>query len=421
MNKKTVADIDFKGKRVIMRVDFNVPLKSGVIQDDIRIRAALPTINYVLEQKPKYLVLMSHLGDPKKDTQKAKEKAEKDGKPFDEAKFIEGKCKMRPVVEHLSKLLGKTVKLAPAAIGAETKAMVDGLKDGEILMLENTRFHKQETSKEAADREQMAKELASYGDIYVNDAFGTAHRAHASTETIAHYLPAVAGFLMEKELAYFSKAVENPVKPYVAIIGGAKISGKIDVIQNLMGKVDALLIGGGMMFTFYKAQGLEIGKSLLEADKVDLAKKILDEAKAKNVRLLLPVDCIVSDKFDNSAATKTVNIDAIPSDWMGMDIGPESIKLFVNEIVKAKTVVWNGPMGVFEMSNFAKGTTAVAQALADATKKGATTVVGGGDSASAIAQAGLANAVSHVSTGGGASLEFLEGKVLPGVAALNDK
>ena len=421
MNKKTVADIDFAGKRVIMRVDFNVPLKSGVIQDDIRIRAALPTIQYVLDKKPKYLVLMSHLGDPKKDTQKAKEKAEKDGKPFDEAKYIEGKHKMKPIVEHLSKLLDKPVKLAPAAIGAETKAVVDGLQNGEILMLENTRFHKQETGKEASDREQMAKELAAYGDIYVNDAFGTAHRAHASTETIAHYLPAVAGFLMEKELAYLGRAVENPAKPYVAIIGGAKISGKIDVIQNLMGKVDALLIGGGMMFTFYKAQGMEIGKSLLEEDKIDLAKKILDEAKAKNVKLLLPIDCIVSDKFDNAAAMKTVGVKAIPSDWMGMDIGPETIKMYVDEIVKAKTVVWNGPMGVFEMSNFAKGTTAIAQALAEATKKGATTVVGGGDSASAIAQAGLDKSVSHVSTGGGASLEFLEGKVLPGVAALNDK
>jgi len=421
MNKKTVADIDFAGKRVIMRVDFNVPLKSGVIQDDIRIRAALPTIQYVLDKKPKYLVLMSHLGDPKKDSQKAKEKAEKDGKPFDEAKYIEGKHKMKPIVEHLSKLLDKPVKLAPAAIGAETKAVVDGLQNGEILMLENTRFHKQETGKEASDREQMAKELAAYGDIYVNDAFGTAHRAHASTETIAHYLPAVAGFLMEKELAYLGRAVENPAKPYVAIIGGAKISGKIDVIQNLMGKVDALLIGGGMMFTFYKAQGMEIGKSLLEEDKIDLAKKILDEAKAKNVKLLLPIDCIVSDKFDNAAAMKTVGVKAIPSDWMGMDIGPETIKMYVDEIVKAKTVVWNGPMGVFEMSNFAKGTTAIAQALAEATKKGATTVVGGGDSASAIAQAGLDKSVSHVSTGGGASLEFLEGKVLPGVAALNDK
>ena len=421
MNKKTVTSIDFTGKRVIMRVDFNVPLKNGVIQDDIRMRAALPTIQYVLDHKPKYLILMSHLGDPKKDTQKAKEKAEKDGKPFDEAKYIEGKHKMKPVVAHLAELLGRPVKLAPAAIGAETKAVVDGLKDGEILMLENTRFHKEETSKDPADRERMAKELASYADVYVNDAFGTAHRPHASTETIAHYLPAVAGFLMEKELAYLGKAVENPVKPFVAIIGGAKISGKIDVIQNLMGKVDALLIGGGMMFTFYKAQGMEIGKSLLEIDKIDLAKKILDEAKAKKVKLMLPVDCVISDKFDNDAAKKVVNVSAIPADWMGMDIGPETVKQFTSEITKAKTVVWNGPMGVFEMSNFAIGTNAVAQALAEATKSGATTIVGGGDSASAIAKAGLDKAVSHVSTGGGASLEFLEGKVLPGVAALNDK
>jgi phosphoglycerate kinase len=421
MNKKTVRDIDLKNKRVLMRVDFNVPLKNGVIQDDIRMRAALPTIQYVLDQKPKYLVLMSHLGDPRKDVQKAKEKAERDNKPFDEAKFIEGKHKMKPIVEHLAELLGKPVQLAPAAVGAETKAMVDGLKQGDILMLENTRFHKEETSKDPAEREKMAKQLAEYADVYVNDAFGTAHRAHASTETVAHFLPAVAGFLMEKELAYLGKATDNPVKPYVAVIGGAKISGKIDVIQNLMTKVDALLIGGGMMFTFYKAQGMEIGKSLLEADKVELAKQILDTAKTKNVKLLLPVDCLVADKFDNAAATKMVKVDAIPADWAGVDIGPETIKLFAGEITKAKTVVWNGPMGVFEMPNFAKGTTAVAQALADATKNGATTIVGGGDSASAIAQAGLDKAVSHVSTGGGASLEYLEGKILPGVAALNDK
>ena len=421
MNKKTVRDIDLRDKRVLMRVDFNVPLKNGVIQDDIRIRAALPTIHYVLEQHPRSLVLMSHLGDPKKDAQKAKEKAEKDGKPFDEAKYIEGKHKMKPIVEHLAKLLGRPVLLAPAAIGPETKAMVDGLKAGEVLMLENTRFHKGETAKEPADREAMARELAAYGDVYVNDAFGTAHRAHASTETVAHFLPAVAGFLMEKEIEYLGKAIENPARPYVAIIGGAKISGKIDVIQNLMGKVDALLIGGGMMFTFYKAQGMEIGKSLLEQDKVELAKKILDEAKAKSVKLLLPVDTLVADKFDNAAATKVVPVNAIPSDWAGVDIGPETIKRFTDEITKAKTVVWNGPMGVFEMPNFAKGTTAVAQALAVATKRGAVTIVGGGDSASAIAQAGLDTSVSHVSTGGGASLEFLEGKVLPGVAALNDK
>jgi len=421
MNKKSVRDIDFKGKRVIMRVDFNVPLKSGVIQDDIRIRSALPTINYVLDHKPKYLVLMSHLGDPKKDAQKAREKAEKDGKPFDEAKFIEGKCKMKPIVERLTSLLNRPVKLAPAAIGAETKAMVDGLKEGEVLMLENTRFHKEEQAKDPAAREKMAKELASYADIFVNDAFGSAHRAHASTETIAKFLPAVGGFLMEKELEYLDKAVSNPTRPYVAVMGGAKISDKIEVIRNLMQKVDALLIGGGMMFTFYKAQGLEIGKSLLEADKVDLAKKILEEAKEKKVRLLLPVDTVIGDKFDNNAAIKTVKVNQIPADWLGLDIGPETIRLFTDEIKKAKTVIWNGPMGVFEMANFAKGTIAVAQALAEATKSGATTIVGGGDSASAIAQAGLDKAVSHVSTGGGASLEFLEGKRLPGVAALNDK
>ncbi|MFA6470142.1 MAG: phosphoglycerate kinase [Bacteroidota bacterium] len=421
MNKKTVKDISLAHKRVLVRVDFNVPLKNGVIQDDIRIKAALPTIQYILEQHPKSLVLMSHLGDPKKDTQKAKEKAEKDGKPFDEKAFSDGKHKMKPIAERLSSLLGKPVKLAPAAIGPETKSMVDGLGDGEILMLENTRFHKQETGKEAADRDAMAKELAQYGDVFVNDAFGSAHRAHASTEAVAKYLPAVAGFLMEKELAYLVKATATPIKPYVAIMGGAKISGKIDVIQNLMGKVDALLIGGGMMFTFFKAQGMEIGKSLLEEDKIDLAKKLIDEAKEKNIKLLLPVDCVVAEKFDNESPTKVVKINAIPSDGVGMDIGPETIKLFSDEITKGKTVVWNGPMGVFEMSNFAKGTNAIAQALVDATKLGATTIVGGGDSAAAIAKAGLEKEVSHVSTGGGASLEFLEGKVLPGVAALNDK
>jgi phosphoglycerate kinase len=267
----------------------------------------------------------------------------------------------------------------------------------------------------------MAKELATFGDVYVNDAFGTAHRPHASTETVAQYLPAVAGFLMEKELNYLSKAIENPSKPFVAVLGGAKISGKIDVIQNLMGKVDVLLIGGGMMFTFYKAQGMEIGKSLLEEDKIELAKMLLETAKAKNIKLLLPVDTVVADKFDNAAATKIVPVNSIPADWAGVDIGPETIKLFSSEVRKAKTVVWNGPMGVFEMPNFAKGTIAIAQAMVESTKGGGVTIVGGGDSASAIAQAGLDAQVSHVSTGGGASLEFLEGKVLPGVAALNDK
>jgi phosphoglycerate kinase len=421
MNKKTVRDVDLRGKRVLMRVDFNVPLKDGVIQDDVRIRAALPTIQYILDQEPRYLILMSHLGDPKKDVAKAKEKAEKDGRPFDEAKFIEGKCKMKPVVERLSSLLKRPVHLAPAAIGPETRTAVEGLKDGEILMLENTRFHQEEQAKDPTERERMAKELASYADVFVNDAFGSAHRAHASTETVAKFLPAVAGFLMEKELEFLGKAVANPVRPYVAVMGGAKISDKIEVIRNLMSKVDALLIGGGMMFTFYKAQGYEIGKSLLEEDKIDLARSLLDEARAKKIRLLLPMDTVVADKFDNAAATQTVSVDRIPAGWMGLDIGPQTIQLFSDEIKKARTVVWNGPMGVFEMPKFAAGTLAIARALAEATKAGATTIVGGGDSASAIAQAGLDRAVSHVSTGGGASLEFLEGKELPGVVALMDK
>jgi phosphoglycerate kinase len=421
MKKKTVRDIDLRGKRVLMRVDFNVPLKDGVIQDDVRMRAALPTIHYILDQQPRYLILMSHLGDPKKDVAKAKEKAEKDGRPFDEAKFIEGKCKMKPVVERLSVLLQRPVRLAPAAIGPETRAVVEGLKPGEILMLENTRFHKEEQSKDPAERERMAKELASYADVFVNDAFGSAHRAHASTETVAKFLPAVAGFLMEKELEFLSKAVTNPVRPYVAVMGGAKISDKIEVIRNLMSKVDALLIGGGMMFTFYKAQGYEIGKSLLEEDKIDLARSLLEEARANKIRLLLPTDTVVAEKFDNTAATQTVSVDRIPAGWMGLDIGPQTIQLFSDEIQKARTVVWNGPMGVFEMPTFAAGTLAIARALAEATKAGAITIVGGGDSASAIAQAGLDKAVSHVSTGGGASLEFLEGKELPGVVALMDK
>ncbi len=404
-----------------MRVDFNVPMKNGVVQDDIRIRAALPTIQYILEHQPRCLILMSHLGDPKKDVQKAREKAEKEGKPFDEAKFIEGKHRMKPVAERLSQLLNKPVKLAPAALGPEAKAAVDSLAVGDVLMLENTRFHKQETSKDVAEREEMAKELASYADVYVNDAFGSAHRAHASTETVAKFLPAVAGFLMEKEIEYLNRAVSSPAKPYVAIIGGAKISGKIDVIQNLMDKVDALLIGGGMMFTFYKAQGLEIGRSLLEEDRVEMAKKILDDARARNIKLLLPVDCVIADAFDNNANRKTVEVNAIPPDWQGLDIGPATVQLYRDEIRKAKTVVWNGPMGVFEMENFAVGTNAIAQALAEATTGGAITIIGGGDSASAIAKAGLESKVSHVSTGGGASLEFLEGKTLPGVIVLNDK
>jgi phosphoglycerate kinase len=398
MNKMTIDDVAVKGKRVLVRVDFNVPLTDKrEITDDTRIVESLPTIKKILGDGGR-AILMSHLGRPK-------------GKPKPE-------FSLKPVAQRLSKLLGKAVACAPDCIGTETAALVKALKEGECLLLENLRFHPEEESNDAA----FAKELASFGDVYVNDAFGTAHRAHASTEGVTKHLKScVAGYLMQKELDYLGRAVGNPARPFVAILGGAKISGKIDVIQSLLTKVDALLIGGGMMFTFYKAQGLEIGKSLLETDKVELAKTILEQAKATNVKILLPSDCVIADKFDNSASIQTVNVRAIPPDWQGMDIGPETVKYFSDEIEGAKTVVWNGPMGVFEMKKFSEGTTAIARALADVTKSGATTIVGGGDSAAAVVQAGLEKSVSHVSTGGGASLELLEGKVLPGVAALNDK
>lgn len=420
ISKKTVKDVQLTGKRVIMRVDFNVPMKEGVVQDDTRIQAALPTIKYILDQKVKSLVLMSHLGDPKKDIQKAKEKAEKDGKPFDEKKFSDGKHKMAPVAAHLSKVLGMPVAFAADALGAETKAMVDGLKDGQILMLENTRFHKEETSKEAADREKMAKELASYGDIYVNDAFGTAHRAHASTETIAHFLPAVAGFLMEKELEFLDeKVVKNPAKPLVAIIGGAKVSSKIAVIESLLSKADKLIVGGGMAYTFFKAMGYEVGKSLCEDDQIETAKKALESAKKKGVEIMLPVDNVVSSEFSENGEIKVVDTDKIPANMMGMDAGPKSIELYKKALSSAKTVFWNGPLGVFEMPKFAEGTFAIANMLADL--KGAVTVIGGGDSVAAVNKAGVASKMSHISTGGGASLELVEGKVLPGVAALQNR
>jgi phosphoglycerate kinase len=402
----------------LVRVDFNVPLQNGVIQDDTRIQGALPTLKYLLDSKVRSLVLMSHLGDPKKDTQKAQEKAEKEGKPFDAAAFSAGKHRLKPVAERLAKLLGKPVKLAPAAFGTETDAVVAGLQDGEILMLENTRFHKEETSKDAAEREVMAKALAKYGDLYVNDAFGTAHRAHASTETVAHYLPAVAGLLMEKEITYLSKAVDNPERPYAAIIGGAKVASKIAVLQNLLNKVDTLIIGGGMAYTFFKAQGYGVGKSLCEDDQIDTAKNIMSAAKAKNVKLVLPIDTIVAADFANDAPSKAVDFSAIPADMEGMDIGPQTIELINRSLQGVKTVVWNGPLGVFEFPNFAKGTFAVAKAVADS---GAISIIGGGDSVSAVNKSGLAAKMTHISTGGGASLEFLEGKELPGIAALQDK
>ena len=394
MSKKTVRDIDLKNKRVLVRVDFNVPQDDvGKITDDSRIVGALPTIRYLVEQQAK-VVLMSHLGRPKGE--------------------VNMKYSLAPAAERLSELLGQPVKMAKDVIGTDADQVVAGLKAGEVCLLENLRFHKEEEKNEP----EFAKKLASYGDIYVNDAFGTAHRAHASTEGVAHYLPAVSGFLIEKELQFLGKALEDPDRPFVAILGGAKVSDKIGVINNLLEKVDVLIIGGGMAFTFAKAQGGEIGKSLLEADRLDYAREMIEKAKRKGVQLLLPVDTVAADAFSNDAKIEVVPTEKIPEGYMGLDIGPKAQQAFADAIRSAKTVVWNGPMGVFEMSNFAKGTQAVAKALAES---GATTIIGGGDSAAAVVQLGYGDKMSHISTGGGASLEYLEGLVLPGVAALNDK
>ena len=421
---KTVKDVDLKGKRIIMRVDFNVPMKDGVVQDDTRIMAALPTIKYILEQNPRSLVLMSHLGDPKKDVKKAQEKAEKAGKTWTDAdaeKFINGKNRMAPVVKYFAEKLGKDVTFLPDALGQ--KAAIDALPEGAVAMLENVRFHKEETSKDPAERDVMAKELASYGDIFVNDAFGTAHRDQASTASIAKFMgcESVGGFLMEKEVKYIQPMVENPPKPQVAIIGGAKVSSKIAVLESLLKNASALVIGGGMAYTFLKAQGHKVGISLVEDDFIDTAKKLLSDAEAKGVKIVLPVDHVAADKFDANATPVALSGVDIPDNLMAMDVGPKTIELYKEVLSTAKSIVWNGPVGVFEFEAFAKGTQTVAQLVAEATGRGAMTVVGGGDSVAAVNKFNLADKMSHVSTGGGASLEFLEGKTLPGIAILATK
>ena len=417
---KTVKDIELAGKRVIMRVDFNVPMKEGKVQDDTRIMAAIPTIKYVLDAGVKSLVLMSHLGDPDKDAAKAKEKAEKDGKVFDLEKYLAGKHRMKPVAEYLSAKLGKPVVFLPSCMGQ--KAAIDALPDGSIVMLENTRFHKEETSKDLAKQEILGKELASYGDVYVNDAFGSAHRAHASTATIAPFSKvSVGGFLMEKEVAHLEPMLHNPPKPMVAIIGGAKVSSKIAVLISLLKTASALIIGGGMAYTFLKVKGFKVGKSLVEDDFLDTAKSLLDEAAKAGVKIVLPVDHICAAAFAPDATPVNVDGENIADDLMGLDVGPKTLALYREVLSKAKSIVWNGPVGVFEFDAFGKGTEEVAKMVAAATGRGALTVVGGGDSVAAVNKFGLASKMSHVSTGGGASLEYLEGKTLPGIACLEQK
>jgi len=394
--KKGLKDIAPAGRRVLVRVDFNVPVKDGEVSDDTRIVAALPTIRYLLEKRAR-VILMSHLGRPK-------------GGP-------DTKNSLKPVAARLERLLRQPVGFAGDCVGPEVEKAALALKDGEVLLLENLRFHGEEEANDAG----FARQLAALGELYVNDAFGTAHRAHASTEGVTRFLrPAVAGFLMQKELDYLGRALERPQRPFVAVLGGAKISGKIDVLTNLLGKVDRLLVGGAMMFTFLKAQGRPTGRSLVEDDRLDMARAVLEQARTRNVDLVLPVDCVASSAADGSAPGRPVAVDGLGADDMGVDIGPESVKLFAQKLDDAKTVVWNGPMGIFEVPAFAEGTMGLARAIAELTGRGAVTVVGGGDSVAAIQQAGLAEKFTHLSTGGGASLEFLEGKVLPGVAALDD-
>ncbi|MEM1484347.1 phosphoglycerate kinase [Oscillospiraceae bacterium PP1C4] len=392
-NKKSVEDIDVTGKKVLVRCDFNVPIKEGVISSDKRIVAALPTINYLLE-KGAAVILCSHLGRPKGE--------------------FKPEFSLAPVAARLSELLGKPVQMATDVVGDDAKAKAAALKKGELLMLENVRFEAGETK----NNPELAKQFASLAEVYVNDAFGSAHRAHSSTAGVADYLPAVCGFLIQKEITIMGKALADPKRPFVAILGGAKVSDKIGVINNLLEKVDTLIVGGGMAYTFTKAMGYSIGNSLCEDDKIDLAKEMLEKAKTKGVKLLLPVDNRIGDKFDPDCAIQTVTSDKIPDGWMGMDIGPETEKLFCDAIKDAGTVIWNGPMGVFEFEKFAGGTLKVATAVADS---GAVSIIGGGDSAAAVTKLGFGSKMTHISTGGGASLEFLEGIDLPGIAALNDK
>ncbi len=391
MNKKTIHDIDVKGKRVLVRVDFNVPLAEGQVADDTRIRAALPTLQYLLDQGA-LVILCSHLGRPK-------------GQVADE-------FKMDPVAAHLSELLGRPVAKLDDCVGPQVTEAIHAGNPGDLFLLENTRVHPEETANDPA----FARQLASLAEVYVNDAFGSAHRAHASTEGVTHYLPAVSGFLMEKELEFLGKALAAPERPFIAILGGAKISDKIGVIENLLGQVDALLIGGGMANTFLKAQGNDVADSLVEDNSLDTARTLMQQAGDK---LILPVDVTIADRFDADAFSQVVSVGAIPSGWRILDLGPRTLEIFGKRLDGARTVVWNGPMGVFEFPKFAVGTEAVARILASL--KDATTIIGGGDSAAAVERAGLADAMSHISTGGGASLEFLEGKELPGVAALLDK
>lgn len=397
MNKMTLSDVDLKNKKVLMRVDFNVPIEDGKITDDNRIVQALPSINHVTQQGG-LLILTSHLGRP--------------GGEADPG------LSLKPVAAHLRTLVDTQVYFAEDCIGEKAGRVIEQAKPGEIVLLENVRFH----AGEKANDEAFCMRLAAHADLFVNDAFGSSHRAHSSVAGITRFLqPAVSGFLLEKEIKYLNQSVNNPSHPFVAILGGAKVSDKIGVIENLLGKVDTIIIGGGMTYTFYKAKDLPVGDSLVEEDKVELAKSLMEKAEEEGVNLMLPMDSVVAKEFDNDAEHKVVDEEGIEDGWMALDIGPQSSISFGNVIKNAKTVVWNGPMGVFEMDNFADGTFAVAEALAEATKQGATTIIGGGDSASAIKKAGLEDQVSHVSTGGGASLEFLEGKELPGVTALTDK